>query len=104
MEFDKYIMIMIAGIILYIYMTTRVLEHSRFLSAADLTILNSKNDRVSVPVMCKSDGSWSINTPVNVGTVITKNCPAGGSQSATCNADGSWYVGNCPKKSFSFGW
>jgi len=41
-------------------------------------------------VTCKADGTWSNNSPVPPGTVITKSCPTGGSQTAKCKADGSW--------------
>jgi hypothetical protein len=48
------------------------------------------------PVKCTADGSWSINTPVNVGDEVTQACPSGGRRTAKCNADGSWSVGDCP--------
>jgi hypothetical protein len=41
-------------------------------------------------VTCTADGTWSNNSPVPPGTVITKSCPTGGSQTAKCKADGSW--------------
>jgi hypothetical protein len=41
-------------------------------------------------VMCKADGTWSNNSPVTLGTVITRPCPTGGFQTATCRADGGW--------------
>jgi hypothetical protein len=47
------------------------------------------------PVVCIADGSWSAPT-ANPGGVITKNCSTGGIQTATCNPDGGWSIGNCP--------
>ena len=41
-------------------------------------------------VTCKADGTWSNNSPVPPGTVITRACPSGGNQTATCKADGNW--------------
>ncbi len=41
-------------------------------------------------VTCKADGTWSNNSPVPPGTVITKACPSGGTQTAKCKADGDW--------------
>jgi hypothetical protein len=59
-----------------------------------------KTDTPSAPsqsnVKCTADGTWSINTPVDVNTEITRACPGGGTQYAKCRSDGSWDVGGCP--------
>ena len=47
-------------------------------------------------VTCTADGTWSINTPVNIGEQVSRACSTGGMQYAKCNADGSWSVGDCP--------
>jgi hypothetical protein len=46
------------------------------------------------PIICKADGTWS-NLTATVGNTVTKACPSGQSQVATCNADSSWSKSYC---------
>ena len=41
-------------------------------------------------VTCTADGTWSNNSPVPPGTVITKSCSPGSIVRAKCKADGGW--------------
>jgi len=52
--------------------------------------MEKQDARRAGQIMCKADGTWSNNSPVSLGTVITRDCPTGGFQTATCRADGGW--------------
>ena len=70
---------------------------------AQMTQMNAKMvqqaQQAPQQVMCKADGTWSNNSPVSLGTVITRECPTGGFQTATCRADGGWDMNeNCLPK------